>query len=200
MLVIGLTGPSGAGKSLVATQFASFGIPVLDADAIYRELLVPPSECLSELTVQFGERILLPDGTLDRRTLGGIVFTNPEALEQLNKIAHRHVLAETRRRLRQLRDADFPAAVFDAPQLFESGANRDCNLIVSVLAPEEIRLHRILLRDGISEQAAIERMHAQKSEQFFRTHSDYIIENDLNPEATLPQIKAILTESGVISP
>ncbi len=200
MLVIGLTGPSGAGKSLVATQFASFGIPVLDADAIYRELLVPPSECLSDLIENFGKKILLSDGTLDRRTLGSIVFTNPEALERLNKIAHRHVLAEVRRRLRQQRDEGVTAAVFDAPQLFESGANRDCNLVVSVLAPEEIRLHRILLRDGISEQAALERMHAQKSEQFFRAHSDYIIENDLNPEATLPQVKAILTEMGVISP
>lgn len=198
MLVIGLTGPSGAGKSTVAEQFASFGIPVLDADAIYRELLIPPSACLSELVAHFGKRILLPNGTLDRRTLGGIVFENPDELENLNTIAHHHVLTETRKRLRKLQDAGVPAAIFDAPQLFESGANRDCNIIVSVLASEELRLHRILLRDRISEQAALQRIHAQKSEAFFRAHSDYIIENERNPEATLPQVRTILAETGVI--
>lgn len=198
MLVIGLTGPSGAGKSTVGAQFASFGIPVLDADQIYRELLVPPSECLSELVAHFGNRILTADGTLDRRTLGSIVFSDTQALEGLNQIAHRHVLKEARKRLRRLHDEGIPAAVFDAPQLFESGADRDCNIIVSVLASEELRLHRILLRDRISEQAALQRIHAQKSDRFFRTHSDYVIENHLNPEATLPQVRAILAETGVI--
>lgn len=198
MLVIGLTGPSGAGKSTVSALFASFGLPILDADAIYHALLIPPSDCLSELTAHFGREILLPDGTLNRRTLGSIVFENPEELEALNAITHRYVMRDIRKHLRDLRDAGTPAAVLDAPQLFEGGAERDCNIIVSVLADTEIRLHRILARDGISPEDAMRRIRAQKSPTFFRSHSDYIIENNGTPEALVPQVRAVLTETGVI--
>ena len=197
MLVIGLTGPSGAGKSTVSRLFASFGLPVLNADEIYHALLIPPSECLGELTAYFGREILRPDGTLDRPALGRLVFDRPEELERLNAISHRHVLREVRRRLRTLRDEGTPAAVLDAPQLFESGADRDCNVIVSVLADAELRLHRILLRDGISPEDAVRRIRAQKSDSFFRSHSDYIIENNGNAESLLPQVRAILSETGV---
>ena len=200
MLVIGLTGPSGAGKSTVCEEFASFGIPILDADAIYKELLVPPSDCLLELTAYFGKEILLQDGTLNRRLLASRVFTQPRELEMLNEISHRYVLAEVQKRMRALRESGAQAAVFDAPQLFESGADRGCNIIVSVLADTETRLHRILTRDQISPEAAIQRIRAQKSDHFFRTHSDYVIENNLGPEHIRPKVKAILTETGVLSP
>ncbi len=198
MLVIGLTGPSGAGKSTVSALFASFGLPVLDADAIYHALLIPPSDCLGELTAHFGTGILLPDGTLNRRALGNLVFENPEELAVLNAIAHRYVMREIRRRLRDLRDAGTPAAVLDAPQLFEGGADRDCNIIVSVLADTNTRLRRILGRDGISPEDAMRRIRAQKSPAFFRSHSDYVIENNGTPETLVPQVRAVLTETGVI--
>ena len=178
MLVIGLTGPSGAGKSTVGKIFTTFGLPVLNADAIYHTLLTPPSECLSDLTECFGRGILAPDGTLNRHALAEIVFDDPRDLEKLNHITHSHVLRDARKSLKKLRDEGVPAAVFDAPQLFESGADRECNIIISVIASEEIRLHRILERDGISKEAALKRIHAQKSERFFRTHSDYVIENN----------------------
>ena len=200
MLVIGLTGPSGAGKSTVCAEFASFGIPVLDADAIYRELILPPSECLDELVEYFGKEILSPDGPLNRRALAARVFTDPRELEALNEIAHRYVLKEARKRLKALRDSGSTAAVFDAPQLFESGADQSCNIIVSVLASTETRLHRILLRDHISEEAALQRIQSQKSDHFFRTHSDYVIENDLGAEHLRPKVRKILAETGVIAP
>lgn len=199
MLVIGLTGPSGAGKSTVSRLFSSFGLPVLDADEIYHGLLIPPSECLNELTAQFGRGILLPNGKLDRHALGRLVFDRPEELERLNTIAHRHVLREIRRRLRTLRDEGAPAAVLDAPQLFESGADRDCNVIVSVLADTDLRLHRILLRDAISAEDAMRRIRAQKPDSFFRSHSDYVIENNGNAECLIPQVRRILAETGVAS-
>ena len=161
MLTIGLTGPTGAGKSTVAGLFASFGLPVLDADRIYRELLIPPSDCLSELVRHFGREILAADGTLNRRALGRVVFSDPAELEILNGISHRYVMNDVRRRLRGFRTDGCPAAVFDAPQLFEAGADALCNIIVSVLASPEVRLGRIMARDGISEEAARERMAAQ---------------------------------------
>ena len=199
MLVIGLTGPSGAGKSTVSRLFASFGLPVLDADEIYHALLIPPSECLNDLTAQFGRQILRGDGTLDRPALGRLVFDHPEALERLNSVSHRHVLREVRRRLRTLRDEGVTAAVLDAPQLFESGADRDCSVIVSVLADAELRVHRILLRDGISREDAMRRIRAQRPDSFFRAHSDYVIENNGNAESLLPQVRRILRETGVAS-
>ena len=102
MVVIGLTGPTGAGKSTVRELFASYGIPGIDADSVYRELIAPPSPCLDELTRIFGNSILLPDGSLDRRTLGKKVFSNAGSRAMLNAVSHRYVMKEIRRRLADL--------------------------------------------------------------------------------------------------
>ena len=200
MLLIGLTGPSGAGKSTVGKLFASFGLPVLNADDIYHTLLTPPSECLSDIAACFGQEVIQPNGALNRKALASIVFNDPHELEKLNHITHSHVLRDFRRQLKKIRDAGIPAAVFDAPQLFESGANQECNIVVSVLAEEETRVQRIIARDGISRQAALERIHAQKSDHFFKTHSDYVIENNVNTDALISQVQNILRETGVLTP
>lgn len=199
MLVIGLTGPTGAGKGRVAETFASFGLPVIDADAVYHALLVPPSPCLEALCARFGETILSDDGRLNRRALGTIVFSDPDALADLNTIAHRYVMDAIRAKLADLRQKNTPAALLDAPQLFEAGAERDCNIVVSVLADAPIRMERIMQRDGIDREAAQMRMAAQKSDEFFRLHSDYVIENNNSPEILSEAVKRILTETGVLS-
>ena len=196
MLVIGLTGPSGAGKSSVAELFSAYGLPVINADEVYHALLIPPSLCLDELTDHFGTDILSPNGMLNRRALGEIVFSDPAALEALNAITHHHVMREIRRRLEQMRSEKVPAAVIDAPQLFEAGADRDCNVIVSVLADRERRLQRIVLRDGISEEAASRRIDMQKSDDFFRAHSDYVIENNESGDRLSAAVRKILSEMG----
>lgn len=199
MLTIGLTGPTGAGKSTVAELFASFGLPVIDADRVWRELLIPPSDCLAELARRFGREIIAPDGTLDRRRLGQVVFSNPAELEALNAISHRHIMSDVARRLRGLRESGCRAAVFDAPQLFEAGADQLCNVIVSVLASAEVRLGRVTRRDGISDRDARMRMAAQKPESFFRAHSDYVIENNGGTEALTAAVRRILSETGVLT-
>ena len=199
MLVIGLTGPSGSGKGKIADLFSAYGLPVINADEVYHQLLIPPSLCLEELTDHFGVGILSTDGTLNRRALGAIVFSDPAALDALNTITHHHVMSEIRRRLEQLRREDTRAAVIDAPQLFEAGADRDCNVIISVIADKLLRLDRIMRRDGIDEDAARKRMEAQKTDAFFRAHSDYVIENNTVPEALLPEVRRILFEMGVLS-
>ena len=198
MLVIGLTGPTGAGKSRVAEIFTAFGLPVINADEVYHRLLIPPSRCLDELREHFGHEILFPNGTLDRAALGRIVFSDPDALSALNTITHHYVMAEIRRTLDRLRREDRIAAVLDAPQLFEAGAERDCNVIVSVLADRELRLDRIVLRDGIDRESALHRMRSQRSDEFFRTHSDYVIENNDAGDRLLPAVRKILLEMGVL--
>ena len=196
MLVIGLTGPTGAGKGSVAELFASYGLPVINADQTYHELLLPPSPCLSELTVRFGGAILLEDGNLNRRALSRLVFSDRNALEDLNAIAHKYVMAEIHRKMERYRKENVPAIVLDAPQLFEAGANRDCNVIVSVLADKALRIERIMHRDGIEAETALQRIEAQKSDTFFRTHSDYVIENNDSTDSLRPKVVRILSEMG----
>ena len=200
MLVIGLTGPSGAGKGAVGTILEEYGIPVIDADAVYHALLIPPSPCLDALCEAFGDDILTPEGGLNRRRLGEIVFSDPDALQRLNTVSHAFVMAELRNQLKKLRAKDLRAAVIDAPQLFEAEADKDCNIIVSVLSDKRTRLERIMARDGIDAEAALRRMDAQRSDEFFRTHSNYIIENNGNLDLLRPQIHRILLETGVLSP
>ena len=192
MVVIGLTGPSGAGKSAVCALLAKRGIPSLNADAIYRELLIPPSDCLNELVQIFGNKILCPDGTLDRRALRAIAFSDREALARLDTVTHRYIMAEIRRRLAKLREKGVPAVILDAPQLFEANAARDCDAVISVLADEPLRISRIMRRDGISETDARRRIRSQYSDAFFREHSNYILENNGTPEDLNQKIDAIL--------
>ncbi len=199
MLVIGLTGPTGAGKGEISRIFAAYGVPVIDADAIYHTLLIPPSECLNELVYNFGHGILTAGGALDRGALADIVFSNPELLDQLNTITHRYVMTAIRKKLDELRRDEVRAVVLDAPQLFEAGANKDCNIIVAVLAERETRMERIISRDGIDREAALRRIASQKSDDFFRTHADYIIENNGNIDYVIPTVQRILTETGVLA-
>lgn len=196
MLVIGLTGPTGAGKGTVAKLFASFGVQIIDADAVYHALLIPPSPCLDELTARFGSSILNPDKTLNRPALGAIVFSDQKALSDLNAITHRYVMEQIRSELDRLRKTQVKVALLDAPQLFEAGADRDCDVVVSVLADEERRLARITQRDGISPEAAQKRMAAQLPDEFFRRNASYIIENNQSPEQLTDAVQAILSEIG----
>ena len=199
MLVIGLTGPSGAGKGAVSQLFASHGIPVIDADAVYHKLLIPPSACLCELVNVFGSQILATDGTLDRKVLGEIVFSDKAQLARLNEITHRYVMATIREHIEAYRMQGKRAVILDAPQLFEAGADRDCNRIVSVIADRDIRIERILQRDGITKEAAMRRIDSQKSDSFFREHSHYLIENNGDLSALILSVQKILSEMGVLS-
>lgn len=198
MLVIGLTGPTGAGKGAVSSIFEGYGIPVINADLVYHELITPPSSCLQELAEAFGKDIILPNGMLNRRALAGVVFADPAARERLNAITHRYVMEEVKTRMERFRKEGVPVAVLDAPQLFEAGAHKACGAVISVLANRQLRLERIMERDSITADAAMRRILAQKSDDFFKTHSDYIIENNGAMELLAPEVHRILKKLGVI--
>ncbi len=180
MLIIGLSGPSGAGKGYVASLLARYGVPSIDTDAVYHDLLIPPSPCLDELTARFGRAILDTNGHLDRAALAALVFApgHEVDLAELNTITHRHILREVRRLLDAYRATDTAAVLVDAPQLFESGFDRECDRVLSVLAPHDVRLSRILQRDGLTLDRAAARLAAQKPDAFFRERSDAILIND----------------------
>ena len=179
MKVIGICGGSGSGKGTLAAMLVEAGFLHIDADSVYHDLTSADGPCLREMADAFGNEIISADGALDRGVLSSIVFSyeGKEKLPLLNSITHRYVLEEIRRRI-ALAEGEYIAAIVDAPLLFESGFNKECDLIVSVVAPKDVRASRICERDEITEDVAQRRIDAQLDDEFLRLHSDIIITND----------------------
>lgn len=184
--ILGLTGPSGAGKGTFAQHLRdTHGFAWIDTDAIYHALISAPSPCLDELCTGFGDWILLPDGSLDRRALAAFVFDpdNKDKLKMLNRITHKHVLAVAAQQTEAARQGGAAGVMIDAPLLFESGADKACTHSVAVLADAQVRLARITARDGISENAAWLRLKAQPTDEFYTERADFVIYNNGNRDA-----------------
>ena len=185
--LIGLTGQSGAGKSTVAEVFAKLGAYVINADMIVAELYNSGSPCLKAVAAEFGQDILKPDGTLDRRKLAQRAFASSERTDDLNRLVHPFVTA---RLFELLRGAE-GIVVFDAPQLFEADADVICDAVVAVTADKDIRIKRIIKRDSLSEEQAMLRVNAQYGEEYFRARADYIIENNTDEESLRIQAEKV---------
>jgi len=200
MKVLGLTGPTGAGKGAVSSLlWDMYQIPSIDTDRVYHDLLKPPSACLNELVYHFGSVILTEHGELNRAALSKIVFSDPTRRKQqlLNQITHKYVLDQTRNILTSYRDRRFPAAIVDAPLLYESGFDAECDAVIAVLAPQSIRKERIISRDGLSEERATARLNMQKSDDFYRKKTPHIIINDGDMVALQQQVISIASLLGV---
>jgi dephospho-CoA kinase len=176
MTVIGITGGSGAGKTTAMRVLKTLGAEAIDCDEVYHELLTSP-DMLSELSERF-PGVVADKMTLDRKALGEIVFRDKEALRDLNKITHGYVGREVARLLREYQRSGARLAAVDAIALIESGRAAMCDLTVAVIAPEEVRVKRIMERDGISEEYARRRVSAQKPEEFYRKGCDDALIND----------------------
>lgn len=185
VMVIGLTGQTGAGKSTVSAVFVKDGFHLIDADAVAREVVKAGRPCLEELQESFSENILTPEGELDRKKMADIVFSNARKKEILNAVMYPYIMGEILRRIRALSLEGHKLLLLDAPTLFESRADDFCELVISVVAKPEIRKQRIIERDCLSESAAVQRMEAQLSEQFFREHSDTVLENNGDLESLI---------------
>ena len=175
MIKLGLTGPTGAGKSTVARLLEQNGIPLVDADAIARTVTEKGSPVLSALADTFGKDILFPDGSLDRRALAAVAFSSKENTEKLNAVTHPAILARIRR---ALADATGDAVVLDAPLLFETGLDALCDHTAAIVADEAVRLARITVRDGISEEEAKKRMAVQPDTAFYAARADILLYNN----------------------
>lgn len=175
MRIIGLTGGSGTGKGTFAALLRDKGAGWVDADAVYRRLCAENRDMLSELDAAFGG-VLDETGALDRKKLASIVFADPDKLKMLNGITLPYIRAASLDEMRA--QGGCPFVLYDAPTLFEVGADDLCERIIGVLADTEVRIKRIMARDGLDEAAARARIGAQPDADFYRTRCDYIVENN----------------------
>ncbi len=181
-IVVGLTGQTGAGKSTVAGYLEELGCGVINADAVAREAVKSGSECLKKLAGAFGEDVINEDGSCNRRLLAKRAFSSRENTELLNSLTHPWIISRTKEYIEGLCHKGYDMIIFDAPQLFESGGDSICDFIVSVTAPENVRKQRIIDRDGISAEAAVERINAQHPEEYYVGRSDYLLDGSESVE------------------
>lgn len=181
-IVVGLTGQTGAGKSTVSQIFSENGFAVINADIVAREVMEKDSPCLAEVAESFGSEVIDDSGNLDRKKLAAIVFTDKSKLEMLNSVTYPFITKEILNKINTFSGMGNSFILLDAPTLFESGADKFCDIIISVIADAEIREQRIISRDNLTREQAHNRMNSQSDEEFFVSHSDYIINNNGTPE------------------
>ena len=191
-MILGITGGTGCGKTTLLRCVAELGGLILDCDAIYHDLLRTDPALLRAIEARFPGSV--ENGTLQRKKLGNLVFSDEKALEDLNAITHGAVKAEVLRRL-----AGKPKlAAIDAIALFEGGLAELCDRTVAVTAPLGARVARLMVRDGISEEYARSRIAAQKSDGWFRKNCDAVLENDSDCDSFRRKCIAFLRTEGII--
>lgn len=174
--VIGITGGTGCGKTTLLEQLQKHGALILDADAIYHELLETDAALLAAIEARFPG--VVENGALQRKKLGTAVFGDPDALADLNAITHRAILAQIDRRIDAFARQGGTLAAIDAVALIESGAAETCAVTIGVTAPREARIARLIAREGVTRAYAESRIDAQKTNEWYRAHCDFTIEND----------------------
>ncbi len=189
MLIVGLTGGSGSGKGYLCSLIKGDDICIIDTDRVYHEMIQGPSRCTDALVTAFGETILDGKGGINRAELGKIVFSDREKLNELNRITHHYILNECRN---IILTSNKNIAVIDAPVLFESGFDRECDVTVGVVADTQTRISRIVGRDNISREKALERIRNQHDDNWFRSKCDIIVEN--NGDGVKTQAERLVSE------
>lgn len=188
--VFGITGGSGSGKSYVSALFGRRGIEIIDADKIGHLVTAVDGSAYAELRAHFGDEFFAPDGTLLRRKLAKLVFSDKGELGILNEITHKHIKNEIVKRI----SACKTVCAIDGAVIIGSNVEELCEFFVAVVAPEDMRIKRICARDGITAEQAEARLAAQPGEEFYRAHCRYVIEND--GRELSGQIECILEECG----
>ena len=173
VMVVGLTGQTGSGKTTACRIFRENGFAIINADDIARNIVEPDSVCLKEIADCFGVQIINQDRSLNRKKLAAIVFNDEKKLELLNSISYPYITSEILRLIRINSSEGKKLILLDAPTLFESRADDFCEIIISVIADENIRLNRIMSRDSLTGEQAISRIDSQHSQKFFVDNSDF---------------------------
>ena len=187
-MILGITGGTGCGKTTLLNVLKERGAVVLDCDAIYHELLTRDASLLAAIEERFPGTV--EDGVLQRKKLGNLVFSDKNALLDLNRITHAAVKREVLRRL-----SEKPAlAAIDAIGLLESDVRYECDVLVAITAPAEVRCKRIMAREGIGEEYAWNRVKAQKDEGYFKENCDYVLPNDSTEEVFRMRAVALFTK------
>ncbi|MCM0598520.1 dephospho-CoA kinase [Periweissella fabalis] len=193
MKIIGLTGGIATGKSTVSKYLADKNIPIIDADIIARQVVMPDRPLLAELVAYFGTNILLPNGALNRAALGEIVFNDSKQLKILNKMMDPAIRQAIKQRIKELKLAGYQLVCLDAPTLFEANYESTVDYIVVVYVSPAIQISRLILRDKLSMKAANKRIQAQISIEDKRKMADYVIDNQGELDETYRQVDHLLT-------
>ena len=184
--ILGLTGGIACGKSTISAYLKEFGLPVIDADECSRVVVEKGSIGFEKLTEIFGNKILENDGTLNRKALGQIVFSDSEQLSLLNSVMEPLIREEISRRLNQENNADL--VVLDAPLLIEQHYDKICDFIMTIDVPKKIQLERLIERDNLSEDEAKSRIESQLSSRERNGFADVVIDSSGTVEQTRKQV------------
>jgi dephospho-CoA kinase len=176
MKIIGLTGGIGSGKTTVGKWFAENGIPVYDSDSEAKLLIKENDELRLKISSLLGDEAYV-DGVYNRKFVAAKVFSNPRLLEKLNEIVHPAVFEHFHNWVKNQK-SEF--IIKEAAILFESGSYKDCDLIISVVAKEELRIERVVKRDGLDPNQVRDRIRTQWTDELRIKHSDFVINNDLD--------------------
>jgi dephospho-CoA kinase len=192
MLRVGLTGSIGVGKSFVTSVFEELGCHVLDADQTAREVVMPDTPGLKAITQEFGEEILNPDGTLNRKQLGALVFADENRRQRLNHILHPFIIARQDEIMRGW-EAEDPngIGIIDAALMIESGGYKRFDKLIVVHCRPEVQLERLMLRDNLSRDEALRRINSQMPQEEKQKFADYLIDTSDGFELTRTQIISV---------
>ena len=190
MKVIGLTGGIGSGKSTVSQFLAELGAVILDADKVGHEAYKPDTGVWREVVAAFGTEILTPNGDIDRKKLGEIVFGNAEALSRLNQIMHPRIYDMVKAQLEEYQRQGVDVVVLEAPLLIEAGWTSSVDEVWVTVAPESTVLRRLEECSGLSEQQSLARIRSQLSSEERIRHANVVI----NTDCSLDELKAKVKE------
>ena len=196
VLILGVTGNIACGKSSVVALLERKGAAVLSADQLAREVVAPGTALLQQLVQTFGTRILASDGRLDREILARLVFAEAGARQRLNALMHPAIGQLAEKRLAELSATGVPLIVYEAPLLFEAGAEKRVDRVLVVTIDSSEQLRRLVLRDGLEADEARRRMAAQMAQEEKVARADYLIDNSGSPvelEAKVDQLWKRLT-------
>ncbi len=191
-MIIGITGGTGCGKTTLLEVIREHGGMVLDMDAVYHELLETDPQLLADIEARFPGTV--ENGQLQRKKLGAIVFKDKNEMAALGRITGGAIRKEVMRRL----EAKPPLVAMDAIGLLEGGYDKLCDVTIAVTAPEEVRIQRIMARDGITEEYARTRIQAQKPQSFYQERCDYTLVNSGTREDFRLECLAFFRRLGII--
>lgn len=176
LYIVGLTGGIGCGKSTVGAMLAEFGAVVIDTDRVAREVVAPGSETLREIVQFFGDGVLQPDGSLDRKKLGALVFADEAKRKMLNQITHPAIKRAVQKKLAQIEQGDPEAVVvIEAPLLIEASMTEMVDEVWLVTVDPETQVRRVMERDGLSRETAMQRIRSQLPSAVQAAYCDVVI-------------------------
>jgi dephospho-CoA kinase len=189
-LLLGVTGGIATGKTTVVRMLEDLGAPVIDFDLLAREVVEPGKPALKDIVGYFGEEILLKDGSLDREKLSGIVFQKAEKRKILESFTHPRIYEASDRQVKKIVEKDPNAVIqLDIPLLIEQNLQHMVHKVLVVYIPQEKQIERLIERDGISREGAVDRLRAQLPIDEKLDWADFVINNEKTLEETKKQVE-----------